>query len=459
MAHKSFIRDVTGSMPIIMALSAMPLLLAAGAAIDMVKANSAKTVLQAAVDAAALAGGTSKITNAVQLKNLVKKYLTSNGSNDSVTYSNNDISYGTVPLTGNFFVRVNGKMQTSFMGLAGYSTLDINAYSEVEQGGNALELALVLDNTESMNSEGRLAALKVSAKSLVSTIMENAPADAYIKIGIVPFSNYVNVGMSNRNKPWLDVPPDWVSTTQSHYTSFPSAAYSNCHWEDTPVINDGAPGTWHHEVCLDYSPGPPVEVYYYPTSNWYGCVGSRNSGLDVRIDSLANKYTGIMDTYCASPLTDLTTSKATIDTQIDAMVGYGNTYIPAGLLWGWNMLDSNEPIVGAKTKAEMASLKGTKSLVLMTDGDNTLSVGTYPKHDGSDGAAADAKTAELCENIKAEGISVYTVGFKVTKPSSISMLAACASSAGQSYLADDDAALLAAFDKIASSLAQVRVAQ
>ena len=48
MTYKSFFRDVRGSMPVILAVSAVPLLLACGAAIDMVQANNAKTSLQSA---------------------------------------------------------------------------------------------------------------------------------------------------------------------------------------------------------------------------------------------------------------------------------------------------------------------------------------------------------------------------------------------------------------------------
>ena len=457
MVRKSVFRDVKGSIPVIFALSAVPLLLASGAAIDMVQANNAKTALQAEVDAAALAGGTSKITNQSQLRTLVRKYLASNDAHDFVTYNDANITFGTIATSGNFFVKVKGKMQTSFMGMAGYSTLDIDAYTEVEKGSNALELALVLDNTASMNSEGRMEALKVSAKNLVSTVLDSVPAGAYVKIGIVPFSNYVNVGLPNRNKSWLDVPPDSVSPIAQTYPTYPNATYSNCHLTDHPYLNDGVPAVWQSNDC-DVNQGTPVMVTYYPSSTWNGCVGSRNNGLDTKINGLANKYPGIMDMNCAAPITDLTPSKATLDSQIDAMIATGETYIPSGLLWGWNMLDSNEPITGAKTKAEMVLLKGTKSLVLMTDGDNTLSA-SYPRHDGSDAAAADAKTAELCSKIKADGISVYTVGFKVTKPSSISLLAECASSPSQAFAAADASALAAVFSEIAGSLAQVRVAK
>lgn len=456
MGQKSFFRHSNGNVSVVMALSVIPLLAVAGAAIDMVHANNAKTALQAAVDAATMAGGTSKITNQADMSILVEKYLASNdakGSIDSMT----SVDFGTVPATGNFYIKASGKMNTSFMGLVGYPTLDIGAYSEVEHGGNALELALVLDNTASMNSEGRLTALKASAKNLVNTLLTNPAPGAYIKIGIVPFSNYVNVGQSNRFKSWADVPADYTDTTAVTYTSYPNAVYSNCHLVDHAYTNDGVPAVWQENVC-DVSPGSPVTSSYFPTHQWNGCIGSRNNPLDESVGAIGNKYPGIMDVGCPAPLTDLTDSKSTLNGQIDAMVANNETYIPAGLLWGWNMLDSAEPLTGAKSKAEMTALKGIKSLVLMTDGDNTLSA-TYPRHDGNDAAAADAKTAQLCENIKAEGISVYTVGFKVTKPSSVNMLTACASNTTQAYTAADDTALAAAFSEIAATLAQMRVAK
>jgi Flp pilus assembly protein TadG len=456
MARKSFLTDIKGNMAIMMAVTAVPLMVASGAAIDMVRANNAQTVLQGAVDSAALAGGTSKLPNTADVETLVAKYLNTNGEENALA-SVSHVDSGKITANGNFYVKVEGKVNNYFLGLVGMPTTDVGAYSEIELGGMAVELALVLDNTASMNSEGRLTALKASAKNLVDTIMSNKPAGAYVKIGIVPFSNYVNVGMSNRYKHWIDVPADYTEAVGVPYTTYPHATYSNCHLVDHPYTNDGIPAVWQENVC-DVNPGAPVTTTYYPSHSWSGCVGSRNSGLDTKIVGLGNKYPGLMDTSCASALTDLTDVKSTLDGQIDAMSAVGETYIPSGLLWGWNMLDSNEPLLGAKTKAEMTTLKGYKSLVLMTDGDNTLSA-NYPYHNGNDAAAANAKTAELCENIKSEGITVFTVGFKVTKPSSISMLSACASSPAQAFAAEDDAALMSAFSQIALAMSQVRVAK
>jgi Flp pilus assembly protein TadG len=456
MVRKSLFADIKGNVSIMMAVAAVPLLAVAGSAIDMVHANNAQTALQSAVDAAALAGGTSGFSSNADLSALVNKYLAENNANFSIG-SADTIDFGNTAGTNNFYVRVNGTIKTDFMSLVGIPTMGLGAYSEVEKGGQALELALVLDNTASMNSEGRLAALKVSAKSLVDKIITNKPAGAYVKIGIVPFSNYVNVGLGNRNKSWIDVPADYTDTTAVTYNTYPHAVYSNCHLVDHPYTNDGVPAVWQENVC-DVSPGAAVPVSYFPTHTWNGCVGSRNDPLDVSIASPNVKYPGILDVGCPMALTELTETKSTLDSQIDAMVATGETYIPAGVLWGWNMLDSQQPLSGAKTAAQMLNLKGVKSMVLMTDGDNTLSA-TYPTHNGGDAAAADAKTAQLCTNMKADGISIFTVGFKVHKASSLAMLAACASKPSQALTADDDAALMAAFDEIGASLAQIRVAK
>jgi Flp pilus assembly protein TadG len=456
MVRKLLFGDVRGNVSIMMAVAAVPLLAAAGAAIDMVHANNAQTALQSAVDAAALAGGTSGFHSHADLAALVNKYLAENNANFSIS-STDTIDFGTTPSTNNFFVRVNGTVKTDFMTLVGIPTMGLGAYAEVEKGGQALELALVLDNTASMNSEGRLDALKVSAKKLVDTIMTTKPAGAYVKIGIVPFSNYVNVGVGNRNKSWADVPVDYTETTQQYWVDYPNRIDKNCHRVDHPYLNDGVPAIWQEDVC-DTVLGPERKNYYYPTHTWNGCIGSRKSPLDENIGTPSSKYPGIMDVGCPQPLTDLTDTQSTLNSQIDGMVATGETYIPAGILWGWNMLDSQQPLTAAKTAAAMANLKGVKAMVLMTDGDNTLSA-TYPTHNGSDAAAADAKTAQLCTNMKAEGISIFTVGFKVHKPSSLAMLAACASTSSQALTADDNAALTAAFDQIGASLAQIRVAK
>lgn len=133
MVRKSFFGDINGNVSIMMAVAAVSLLAAAGAAIELVHANNAQTALQIGVDTAALAGGTSGFTSHADLSELVNMYLAENDANLSIAAADT-IEFGTTPITNNFYVRVNGKIQTNFMSLVGIPTMALGAYSEVEKG-------------------------------------------------------------------------------------------------------------------------------------------------------------------------------------------------------------------------------------------------------------------------------------------------------------------------------------
>ena len=78
MAHQ-FRRNTFGNTSIMFGLASLPILLALGAAVDMISLNNTNTKLQAAVDGAAIAGATSKkLDNKQSLKATVETYLKTN---------------------------------------------------------------------------------------------------------------------------------------------------------------------------------------------------------------------------------------------------------------------------------------------------------------------------------------------------------------------------------------------
>ncbi|WP_336066617.1 TadE/TadG family type IV pilus assembly protein [Nitratireductor rhodophyticola] len=91
--------------------------------------------------------------------------------------------------------------------------IDFRAQSEVRLK-NTLEVALVLDNSGSMDYtstgsfEKRLAILKKAAKELVKTIAAEGAQMKQIQkpvqFGVVPFAASVNVGANNANASWMD---------------------------------------------------------------------------------------------------------------------------------------------------------------------------------------------------------------------------------------------------------------
>jgi Mg-chelatase subunit ChlD len=454
-----FKSDCMGNVATMFALSLVPILICTGAAVDMVQTNHTLTVLQGAADAAAVAGGGSRLASDGQLRDIVAKYLATNGAIGALDYVDK-IEHKLDAKKRTFSVLISGKRNTSLMNLVGINTMDLNAYSEVKMGGDGLEVALVLDNTASMNASGRMPALKDAAKLLIDEIMAAKDAGSYARVGIVPFSTYVNVGLSRRNKAWLDVDPDKTETVHSCWNTYPAATKKNC--QNVPNIVDGIQQGMREQCDWDY--GTPVEQCGNNTNTytWNGCVGSRPEPLDESIGNLATHYRGLTNEWCTSELVELTDSKAKLHSSIDAMVATGETYIPAGLLWGWNMLDSSEPLDNAKTASEIKDMGGTKAIVLMTDGQNTLAA-SAPYHRGWNGAAdwvkGDAKTATLCQNIKDDGIAVFTVSFMVTDPGAKALLADCASSAANAYSADSAASLAEAFKQIGQTMTAMRLSK
>jgi hypothetical protein len=254
------------------------------------------------------------------------------------------------------------------------------------------------------------------------------------------------------------VPPDSSTTLPEVCTvEYPDRTWTNCDAVTKTGDNDGVPYTYTSYENCTVTDGAPKTVCREPvvTNKWYGCVGSRNDPMDENIGTPSSPYPGLMNAGCNDEVVTLTDNESKLKAKINGLVAAGSTYIPTGLLWGWNMVDSNAPFDEAKPPAAIKAMGGTKAIVLMTDGDNTLSA-DYPWHWGRDGGVADTKVEALCENIKNDDIVVYTISFMVTKPATVDMLEKCASGPANAFSADNASQLAKAFDHISDSLLAMR---
>jgi Mg-chelatase subunit ChlD len=162
----------------------------------------------------------------------------------------------------------------------------------------------------------------------------------------------------------------------------------------------------------------------------------------------------LLNTWCSAPLARLTNKPASIKTQISALTASGETYIAPGLLWAWRTLSPSAPF----SDGAPYSKKIAKTIILMTDGENTKSP-NYPDHEGVDTAQADTVSKKTCDNAKAAGIRVMTVAFEVTNVTAKKVLESCASSSHDYYDATDITAMRDAFKAIAAKLTAVRLAK
>lgn len=453
-----FARERHASVAMVFAAAALMLVGAVGLGIDYARALGVRQKLQNVVDNALLAAAPHAVEGETAVESALARFLSSqwtdgyNGSAslkiDQVRSNDNAVS-----------AAVSIDVPTMFMRVLGVSNVSISVGSEAMVGDGDAEIALVLDNTGSM-SGAKLEALKAAAKSLIDIVYTHPKSDQHVRVGLVPFAQYVNVGLENRNASWMDVPLDSSTTQQVCWDDYPVTGKSNCRIETFTYYDDGVPHTYDAEVC-DYTYGSPTKMCTNETTTttWNGCVGSRNYPLNVRDEQYSSRIPGVMNATCTAPIMPLTNDASRMYAVIDGMVATGNTYIPEGLMWGWRVLSPEAPFdqAGAYTvKGSPQRLR--KILVLMTDGANTISP-TYPDHNGSDTALANGLTLEACASIRAAGIDIYTIAFDVTEPGIRDILTACASSPVNYYEAVTEQQLRAAFESIARGVVALRLSR
>jgi len=488
---KTFFRSKSGNFAYITALAALPLLLAGGMAVDYSRYLSAGRHLQEIADATSLALAGSEERDDAGLRDLASKFIAANHTADRV----GNIEIASLDITkDDVDVRLKASMKTSFMGIAGIDYMDVFGSSlAVRAVTGTVEIALVLDNTFSMSetdSRGvtKLAALKTAANALVTELMANP--DANVRIGLVPYADYVNVGTKYRNESWVSVPAEYTepAVPKSGCSMQTVTVQGKCLVQEPsyscPTMVDGvmkprtcagactsraASTTTTKEVCT-------TGAVAAKSFKWYGCVGSRKSAktrLDDKSPSVA--YPGYLDTSqkCLNPIVTLTNDEAALKAAITGMVynigGYEPyTYIPAGMIWGVNVLSSTAPLAEAAAY-DPANKTPRKAIVLMTDGENTrrfqASDGKHVAFSSTAVTAAtqlttvNTETNDICTYAKTNKIEVYTVAFMVDDAAAKTMLQSCATDADHYFDASDPAKLLAAFSGIARSLSVVRLAR
>lgn len=461
-------KDRQGSTSVVFSLCVVSVVMACGAAIDFARWQDARTQAAAIADAAALSAVGATPATETQMKAIAASYVEKNISALDLSI-NGQPKFTYDAAKSEFTVEINGQLPTSVMSLAGISKVDVNVKSvALRPSIPPVEMVLSLDTTGSMAGT-KITALKAAATNMVTSVLKNKDA----KIGIVPFSNYVNVGVGRRNDKFFDVPADYTKQVDSCSTTYPDK--KGCSIVKTTgtctSTNDGVKTTYactsSKEVCSSW--GNPVKTCTKVNQNYKfsGCIGSREEAYRDRIDVEAKKYPGFLNTSCSAEILDLTNNATTAKSKVSSLSATGETYLPNGLIWGWNMLNSAEPLNSALPAADLAAKGGMKVLVLMTDGATTLAPSTKAAgtHVGPGSSVyksvnySNTLSAQLCTNIKKDGIEIYTVQFDVVDKDLEKLLTDCASAATKAYQAKDASELALAFDKILTDIAQIRIAR
>jgi uncharacterized protein YegL len=349
--------------------------------------------MQKALDATALA--LTRIMPASQetLDTVGNQYFQANMGNHTLS----NVQLSVTPELGKLKLSVKGTYHVQMANIVGASTVDLGTSSEAKWSVGKVEIALVLDNSWSMNSLGRMTELKNAAHNLLNVLQNAAKQPGDAKVAIIPFDARVNVGTGNVGATWIKW-NDWDAAngtcSKSQYGSKGSCESNSGIW--TPLNH----------------------------SNWNGCVWDRDKSNDTLDTAPAGSATnfpawqcqhGISNPNLVSQMLPLTTNWGAVDStdattlhgKVNQMQPSGYTNITIGLVWGWHALtDTAVMTEAAANNAENLQ----KYIVLLTDGENT-------KNRFNDSEfTMNQRTLTTCNNIrnltKADGshlIKVYTV--------------------------------------------------
>lgn len=427
---RSFFGDRRGNFAIIFALTLTPIAIAAAASVDISRAYIVETRLKAALDAAALAVGTASGLTNEEVQAIAQAYFDANYPEEILGVPGT-VLVADAPTTVD--ISVKAKLPTVMMGLVGIKSLDVTATSQVMRHGKKLEIVLVLDNTGSMNQDGRMVVLKEAAKDLIDTVSASAFTPGDVRIAIVPFTTDVNVGAANKNANWLK----WT-------------------WDHPPVCTTSGSGKNRTTTC--------VTERTVAQNSWKGCVVDRDENFDVSIAApvVGNSATlfpanqnDIYNAQCSlRPIVPFSTDWNMLKNEIDAMVAGGATNTTIGFVWGWQML-TNGALLSNAAPADPNSLE--KVMVYLTDGINTYDRGGIGSCNGSAHCPrVDTRSELVCAGIRNAGITVYTVRLV---QGNATLLRNCATHPSMYYSANTASDLTSVFQSIAQSLSNLRLSK
>jgi Flp pilus assembly protein TadG len=426
MTFARFFKDRRGGVAPMLALGIVPLVAGVGAAVDYSRANAVRTAMQNAADATALmlAKNASSLS-ASQIQTNATSYFLANFTRPEAQNAQVTATYSQGQ--AGFTVKVDGTatVGTTFVSMLGISQIPLTTSTSVNWNNAKLRVALVLDNTGSMSDAGKMTALKAASHNLLTQLQNAAQSNGDVYVSIVPFSKDVNAGASNYNHAWIDW-SDWeeVNGTCS------SSSYTN------------------KTSCLSHSRTWTPKNH----NTWNGCVTDRDQNYDV-----VNTAPGTGSTLfpaeqyssCPTSVVGLSYDWSSLNSKIDAMSPKGNTNQAIGLQWGWQSLTAAPFTVPAKDP----NYQYKDIIILLTDGLNTQDR-WY-----SNASSIDNRQSIACSNIKAAGITLYTVQVNTGGDPTSTLLQNCASDANKFFLLTSSNQIISTFNTIGTSLQQLHLSK
>ncbi|QQA43680.1 TadE/TadG family protein [Pelagovum pacificum] len=346
-ARKRFHRDERGSMIVFGLFVFVLLILAGGMAVDLMRTETARTRLQSTLDRAVLAA--AGFEQDQDPETVVRDYVAKAGLSDFL------IDVDVTDTAGLRSVRVDANVNVAsfFMDFIGIRYLPAPASSAAGESTANLEIALVLDVSQSMDGS-KLEELKDAAQEFVDTILLTTDPDR-VKISVIPYATQVSVPPT-----LLDLLIDVFNREHS---------YSSCiDFDDEDFLT---PSILPPTLVLSADQLKQSD-HFDPFYNWGPEVAPANGQPPVHTCNPNESQQLLPMAHDGEALNDY----------IEGLISDGNTSIDIGMKWAAATLD---PAMGNFWNLTVTSLGSflfnpiapwgdsstDKVIVLMTDGHNS----------------------------------------------------------------------------------------
>ncbi|PWB80354.1 MAG: hypothetical protein C3F11_18160 [Methylocystaceae bacterium] len=333
-----------GNVAVIFGLTLAPVMLLVVLGVDYARIFAARSNLQQATDAAALAVAKNIVdsTTGQQAQAQAQVYL-ANNARGSISATAATISSDRMTFCLSTRVQIMSAFSKLALNLAGVGALNASANACAKMPGglspvDTYEIALVLDNSGSMsrstNGMTKMQALQSAATSFVGTMFSRAPGR--VQFAVTPFAGAVvavdPTATANRSLSWIDVGGD----NSQHWIAFGGKTAANA-------------------------------AGFTNRFGVYDKLAARNSRLDWRgcFEALAYPY-NVQDTATSSSNAETLFVPYLAPDEPDSDDDYRNSYIDddgASYSWSWSSSVCSDTASGDWNKLEhVCKYKTTSSL-------------------------------------------------------------------------------------------------
>jgi len=433
-------REEEGVVAILFALALIPLVGLAAGAVDFSRLNTMKSGVQHAADAAAIAGAKAARLEGVDAIETARQSYWANVERLGISAAPEPvITMSKTQIT----VTADDALPSSLLQAVGIPSLSYHALAAANIPGTAkAEVMMILDFSTSMQSSSKWVRMKDATESFLAAFEDNPDAEA--KIGFVPFSEFVYAPVSGRYLRGLDS-ADWANDY-----------YACTYNRDYPYSTE------------DAEPNPVQEASRWAFSDYRlasSAPGEEDEEERGKIEWLTETEPGseeekkakLCETYDKFELVlrEMTDDYDVLRAQLGRMKpipSEGLTNISLASEMGWHALTNVAPYETGVPADSEEGKKTKKVMILLTDGEQTVPV-MGPGGDVSV-EAANAVTQEVCANVKADGIEIFTIAYDLAAGPATDLLTACASGEENFYATGATGDLEGVFQDIFDQIAE-----